>query len=162
MRVRDVIRGSMLVLMVSACGWAAARDAAPYTLEGQRVQGGLLLGRAEPGSKVWQDGQSVRVSQAGVFLLGFARDAPATSELRVVLPGGRALSETLSVDRREYRIQRIDGLPSAVDTKLTVDIAGVGLDRVQGEKQSFSNFSIGQTFGDELEHFEFAFAQGLD
>ena len=146
MRVRDVIRGSMLVLMVSACGWAAARDAAPYTLEGQRVQGGLLLGRAEPGSKVWQDGQSVRVSQAGVFLLGFARDAPATSELRVVLPGGRALSETLSVDRREYRIQRIDGLPSAKVTprkpadlkRIREDAAAIGKARARDDdRQDF-------------------------
>ena len=113
MRVRDVIRGSMLVLMVLACGSSAARDTAPYTLEGQRVQGGLLLGRTAPGSQVWQDGQSIRVSKSGDFLLGFTRDAPPTSELQIKLPDGRALSETLTVDRRDYRIQRIDGLPSS-------------------------------------------------
>ena len=123
-----------------------ATDALPYTLEGQRVQGGLLLGRTAPGSMVWQDDQPVRVSQAGDFLLGFTRDAPPTSALKIALPDGRTLSETIAVEKREYRIQRIDGLPSAKVTprtpadlkRIREDVAAIGKARKRDDdRQDF-------------------------
>ena len=46
--------------------------------------------------------------------------------------------------------------------ELAVDIAGVGFDRVQREEKPGRDLPIGQPFGDELEHFELAFAQGFD
>jgi murein DD-endopeptidase MepM/ murein hydrolase activator NlpD len=80
-------------------------------LDGRMVQGGLVYGKTLPGSSVTQDGQTVRVSAEGNFLLGFTRDAPAESMLEVRLPDGTRVSRTLEVAPREYRIQRIDGLP---------------------------------------------------
>ena len=53
-------------------------------------------------------------------------------------------------------------LRPAADTELGIDIAGVGLDRVQREEKPGSDFWIGQSFGDELEDTQFAFAQRLD
>ena len=58
-----------------------------------------------------QDNVRVRISRDGVFLLGFTRDAPKTSELEIVLPDGRRVTRTLKAAPRDYRIQRIDGLP---------------------------------------------------
>ena len=52
-------------------------------------------------------------------------------------------------------------LRPVVDTELAVDIVGMGLDRVQREEEPGSDLWIGQPFGDELQHFEFAFAQWL-
>lgn len=83
----------------------------PYGLSGPLKQGGLVVGKTRPGSMVSQDGVAVRVSREGVFLLGFTRDAPPTSQLEVTLPDGRKVVDELEVARREYRIQRIDGLP---------------------------------------------------
>lgn len=91
--------------------FAADLPAEDYALDGKLVQGGMAVGRTEPGSKVIQDGQAVRVSDAGVFLLGFTRDAPETSTLEIRQPDGDVIKETLSVARRDYKIQRIDGLP---------------------------------------------------
>ena len=53
-------------------------------------------------------------------------------------------------------------LRPVVDTELAVDIVGMGLDRVQREEEPGSDLWIGQPFGDELQHFEFAFAQWLN
>ncbi len=104
------LRGCLLVvLMVLAC--AAAAETPPYTLSGSIVQGGIVFGKTLPGSRVYQDGQALRVSDAGDFLLGFTRDAPASSQFRIRLPDGRQIDETLEVKSREYQIQRIDGLP---------------------------------------------------
>ncbi len=48
--------------------------AAAVTLEGKQIQGGLMVGQTDPGARVKLDGETVRVSPDGVFLLGFGRD----------------------------------------------------------------------------------------
>ncbi len=80
-------------------------------LDGPRVQGGLLRGRVPPGSTVEYEGDAVRVSPDGWFLVGFGRDARPEAELVVVRPDGRRERRVLEVERRRYEIQRIDGLP---------------------------------------------------
>lgn len=87
------------------------RAAESLDLVGDFVQGGLVRGNTRPGATVAIDGDPVPVSQAGVFLIGFDRDAPETALLVVSLPGGESIERRLPVERREYRIQRIDGLP---------------------------------------------------
>ena len=102
-----------LVLSVLTCLLAPTviAEVSPVTLTGLSKQGGMLVGRTQPGSVVYQDGQKVRVSADGHFLLGFTRDAPARSELVIELPDGGRYRRELDVEQREYRIQRIDGLP---------------------------------------------------
>ena len=80
-------------------------------LDGPRTQGGLLRGRVAPGTAVAFEGVPVRVSRDGWFLVGFGRDAPPDAKLEVAFPDGRREWMALTVERREYDIQRIDGLP---------------------------------------------------
>ena len=94
-------------------------------LEGPRVQGGLLRGRVAPGSVVEFGGEPVRVSKTGWFLIGFGRDAPPKAVLSVVFPDGRRQRYGLAVKPREYRIQRIDGLPPRRVTPSTKDLARI-------------------------------------
>lgn len=96
----------LLLLTTPAFGASEA-----VRLDGEAIQGGLIYGKTRPGSLVTQDGQAVRVGPNGEFLLGFTRDAPATSKLVVDPPNGTRVEKTLAVAEREYRIQRIDGLP---------------------------------------------------
>lgn len=125
----------LLALWSALCGAVDQPTAAPYTLSGQRVQGGLMQGRVAPGSRVFQDGQPVRVGSQGDFLLGFTRDAPATSQVRIELPDGRVVEETLEVAEREYQIQRIDGLPqSKVTPHSAEDLARIRRDAVAVNK----------------------------
>lgn len=89
----------------------AAFPAVALELEGALTQGGLVVGKVEPGAKVSVDGQPVTVSDRGYFLVGFGRDAPATAHLKVTRLDGEIQSRILEVAKREYEIQRIDGLP---------------------------------------------------
>lgn len=91
--------------------WACTGQAAALSLDGPLVQGGLLIGRTEPGARVALDGSRLRVSSRGEFLVGFDRDAPLTMTLEVTLPDGTRERRRLEVARRSYEIQRIDGLP---------------------------------------------------
>ena len=107
--MRTVLCG-LALLALPPFGSAVAADTG-VRLDGPRVQGGLLRGRVPPGSAVEFEGEPVRVSADGWFLAGFGRDAPPEAELVVVFPDGRRERQVLPVKRREYRIQRIDGLP---------------------------------------------------
>lgn len=80
-------------------------------LHGDFVQGGLVLGHVTPGSEVEFEGEPVRVSPEGGFIIGFDRDEPARVRLRIDPPDGAPFSRELAVAPREYDIQRIDGLP---------------------------------------------------
>ena len=109
MKARARVAGATAWLMVAL----ATAAAGAFTLEGPLQQGGLALGQAVPGAEVTVDGQPVRVSPRGLFVLGFGRDAPAQAVLEVRRPDGTAERRQLEITAREYEIQRIDGLPSS-------------------------------------------------
>lgn len=91
---------------------AAPSGANAVDLSGAFTQGGLVVGRTDPGAAVRLDGVPVRVGRDGIFLLGFGRDAPASAELDVRLPSGGHEREHVTIQPRQYQISRIDGLPS--------------------------------------------------
>ena len=108
--VRTVLCGLTLFALLSF-GLAPVPAETGVRLDGPRTQGGLLRGRVAPGSTVEYEGDAVRVSEDGWFLVGFGRDAPPEAELTVVFPDGRRERQVLKVEPREYDIERIDGLP---------------------------------------------------
>ncbi len=104
-------RRFFLLFTVSWLLLATPLHAAGLRLDGEAVQGGMMIGTTEPGAKVTVDDEPVRVSAQGQFLIGFGRDHPASSQVRVVYPDGHTEDRTLQVKKRQYQIQRIDGLP---------------------------------------------------
>ncbi len=102
-----------------------ARAAPDLYLDGEFRQGGLAIGRTLPTARVEVGERPVRVSDRGVFLLGFGRDAP--SQLRVVVTGpqGSSTERTLEIEAREYPEQRIDGLPRRLVTPSQADLVRI-------------------------------------
>ncbi len=90
--------------------------AAELVLEGDFLQGGLIFGQAAPGAEVTLDGRRVRVTAAGRFIFGFGRDAPPGAVLEVVWLDSRVELRHLAVAKRDYKMQRIDGLPPKMVT----------------------------------------------
>lgn len=80
-------------------------------IHGQPQQGGLVMGRAAAGERVYLDGEAVPVDGEGRFALGFGRDAGPRAELKALRPDGRAEVLALEVRPRDWQVQRIDGLP---------------------------------------------------
>ncbi|MCU7799159.1 MAG: M23 family metallopeptidase [gamma proteobacterium symbiont of Lucinoma myriamae] len=83
------------------------------SLKGQFVQGGIVIGKTVPGSQVTFDKQAIRVSPEGNFIIGFSRDEPIRVNLSIAAPDGEKISKDIKIEKRNYKIQRIDGLPKA-------------------------------------------------
>lgn len=84
---------------------------ADLSLEGSFTQGGLLEGRVTPSAEVLLNGSPIRTSEEGVFLVGFGRDEPLESKLEVIYSDGTVEIRKIELVKRQYEIQRVDGLP---------------------------------------------------
>ncbi|MEQ9490237.1 MAG: M23 family metallopeptidase [Alphaproteobacteria bacterium] len=80
---------------------------------GEAVQGGLVIGQAEPGTKIDYAGHRVKVTPDGIFVIGFHRDDPPDMAVTATFPDGGTATHRFSVRQRDYDIQRIDGLPQS-------------------------------------------------
>ncbi len=92
-------------------GLAATAKAGSLELDGVMKQGGVVYGKTDPAAEVRFEGRSLRVSEDGRFVFGFGRDFPESARVEVRYPDGSVETRDLTVAAREYRIQRIDGLP---------------------------------------------------
>ena len=104
------------LLALPALLTARAADAAAAVWQGEPAQGALLFGRAAAGTRLALDGRAVRVGPDGAFVLGFGRDAGPEAALEIAHAGGRTETRRLAVVRREWQVQRVDGLPDAMVT----------------------------------------------
>ena len=80
------------------------------TFQGKFVQGHFILGKVEPGSKVWVDKKQVKVTKSGDFVFGIGRDHKYDIKITKQL-NGQKQTIIKKVKKRKYKIQKIDGLP---------------------------------------------------
>ena len=115
-----------LWIAVVAAWLLSVQAQAALQVDGRFTQGGMAVGSVDPGARLMQDGQAVPIGEDGTFVLGFARDAQPQVLLEVLYPDGRREQRSLQIARREFRIQRIDGLPpSKVTPRSKEDIARI-------------------------------------
>ncbi len=75
-------------------------------------QGSISLGQAPAGAKrIVIDGQQVQIAPDGRFLVGYDRDYGATTLMTAFLANGEAVSETLPVAKRWWKIESLNTLP---------------------------------------------------
>ncbi len=96
---------------VFVCLLALSAPLAALELAGKPVQGGLMFGQVGPGSGVRLDERDIQVGPDGRFVIGFGRDETGVRALSVRNPDGATTRRELAVQPREYRIERVDGLP---------------------------------------------------
>ena len=75
------------------------------TFNGDFIQGSFILGKTEPGSEIFIDKKKIKVSSEGFFAFGIGRDRK--NDVVITVNKKKIVKK---VFKREYKIQRIDGL----------------------------------------------------
>ena len=88
----------------------SSQEQVNVALNGKFTQGALLRGQAPAGAKVTLNGETVQTNKDGKFVVGFEREAPLQQTLVVKLENGQKWQRDITLEKREYNIQRIDGL----------------------------------------------------
>ena len=88
----------LVFLLITTSSFAA-------TFEGKFVQGSFILGKTEPGAEVFIDKKKVKVTSDGFFAFGLGRDRK--NDVVITINKKKIVKK---VFKREYKIQRIDGL----------------------------------------------------
>ncbi len=98
----------IMVLLISLLMAQPVQSAPRLDMSGDFIPGALIMGQTDPGNMVSVDGNPVRVSSDGHFLIGLGRDAEGSTAIRI------NAEQTLDFDiaNRDYKIQRIEGLPT--------------------------------------------------
>jgi murein DD-endopeptidase MepM/ murein hydrolase activator NlpD len=117
-----------LLACLHTCLLASPSFAVTLALQGDAVQGGLMFGKTDPGATVLLDGKALRTSADGDFAIGFSRDGKGPHELAIMGRDGNRETRTITVNPRNFDIQRIDGLPERQVTPNAEDLA-----RIRGE-----------------------------
>ena len=89
---------SLIFLLITTPSFAV-------TFDGKFIQGSFILGKTEPGSEVFIDKQKVKVTSDGYFAFGLGRDRK--NDVVITINQKKIVKK---VFKREYKIQRIDGL----------------------------------------------------
>ena len=89
---------SLALLLITTSSFAA-------TFEGKFIQGSFILGKTEPDAQVFIDKKKVKVTSDGYFAFGLGRDRK--NDIVITINEKKIIKK---VFKREYKIQRIDGL----------------------------------------------------
>lgn len=108
-----MIRLATLLAVFAAMPVFAAAD---LTLEGRVEQGGLVIGKVLPGSQVMVGTRAVPVTPGGKFFVGLDRDAPTAVDIDIIAPDGGRETRALKVAPRQWKIEKVDGVPQKLVT----------------------------------------------
>ena len=92
-------------ILISLVFVLIATSSFAVTFEGKFIQGAFILGKTDPGSEVFIDKKKVRVTSDGFFAFGISRDRK--NDVVIKIKKERIVKKVI---KREYNIQKIDGL----------------------------------------------------
>ncbi|MBQ0718758.1 MAG: M23 family metallopeptidase [Gammaproteobacteria bacterium] len=115
------VQRSLQFLLLCFCAALASPLASALEFQGIWQQGAMLVGHTEPGNTVVFQGRTVSLTPEGSFVIGLGRDVKGPV---VVAVGNGKDSEQFSypVAQREYKIQRVDGVPQRTVTPPSAEV----------------------------------------
>ena len=141
--------GRLFVLLSVLIFSFATADSPSLEYYGRLTQGGILIGKSVQAAEVFLNGQQVELTEQGEFVIGFGRDAELKQTLELVDAEGKRRSETLTLEKRVYNIQRVEGVPQK-----TVTPPESALARIQEEtaqvKAARTQFHVRHDFLDKF------------
>tara|TARA_R110001592_G_scaffold354185_1_gene653664 strand:+ start:9288 stop:10193 length:906 start_codon:yes stop_codon:yes gene_type:complete len=114
-----------------------------FDIKGELTQGSAIIGKIPIGAKLLMNNQAVSVTKEGDFFIGFGRDADLKQSLQITTASGEKIVETLSLTEREYKLQKVSGVPQ----NTVAPPSKKNLKRIQQE-----NALVGTARGIDSEH----------
>ncbi|GMV30641.1 MAG: hypothetical protein AMXMBFR59_27660 [Rhodanobacteraceae bacterium] len=90
---------------------ATAERGGAAALPQQVQQGQLVVARTDPRSEIRVGGRTIRADADGRYVFGVGRDEPSPLSIVIRTSGGGVEQHELEVVQREYKIEKVDGLP---------------------------------------------------
>jgi murein DD-endopeptidase MepM/ murein hydrolase activator NlpD len=78
--------------------------------KGDFKQGSFIIGKTNPKSKIVIDNKKIKITKGGYFVFGLGRDRKNNIIIKI-FNDGKVETIEKKVFKRDYKIQRIDGLP---------------------------------------------------
>ncbi len=107
-----MLTAAVLALAMLSSATSTDRIELPAHLE----QGQLVIGHAPADAQIEFAGHKLRVGKDGVFVFGLEREAPPQVTLQARYADGITRDVTLAVVKRDYAIERVNGLPQQTVT----------------------------------------------
>jgi murein DD-endopeptidase MepM/ murein hydrolase activator NlpD len=111
----SILITSALALNVSSFSVLAADQKAPtINISGEVQQGGLIIGKTAADNTVTLNDKKLLLSTSGDYAFGFSRDDVASYTLAIINNNGDRVEQILTPEKREYKIQRIEGIKKSI------------------------------------------------
>ena len=133
--MKALVRGQLVMLkslLVSALIASFSFSALAVELKGHLTQGGLVTGQLNNAKSVSLNGKPLKLSDTGLFVFGFGRDAKPNHTLSWVDKSGKNHSQDLVITLRDYNIDKITGVakkyvspPKAVSERISREAVAV-------------------------------------
>jgi len=85
------------------------------TLSGNFIQGGLIKGKAFPNANIKFLDKNIFLDEKNRFVFGFGRDFENKAIISITYKK-KLITKSLSIEKQNYKIQRIEGLPKRMVT----------------------------------------------
>ena len=105
--MKEIIKIKSIFLFYFFC---FSNIAQTHQLDGNFIQGGLVIGKTDPSSEVYLDNIKIALDEEGTFLLAFSRNNKSQAMLKIILPSGKKITQILNIKKRKYIIQKINNL----------------------------------------------------
>jgi murein DD-endopeptidase MepM/ murein hydrolase activator NlpD len=133
--MKALAKGQLVMLkslLVSALIASFSFSALAVELKGHLTQGGLVTGQLNNAKSVSLNGKPLKLSDTGLFVFGFGRDAKPVHTLSWVDKTGKSHSQDLVITLRDYNIDKITGVakkyvspPKAVSERISREAVAV-------------------------------------
>ncbi|MBX3477796.1 MAG: M23 family metallopeptidase [Brevundimonas sp.] len=148
---RRLLLGAGAALAAGSARALPVQSSPGLTLGGEWRQGGFAFGRTWPRALVFVDGEALTAaSEAGLFVVGFDRDAPGSTRIEARAPDGRTAARTLTIAPGRFPSTVVNGLPPATVTPTDPEL----LARIQREvalkTEGFASRAPGDAFRDGM------------
>ena len=81
-----------------------------FELNGEITQGALIVGKEQTDKSIYVNNQKIKLSKNGIFVFGINYNQVGNVVIESVDKNNQIISKTYKIKKRQYKIQKIDGL----------------------------------------------------